>query len=141
MVPKMQIFKQHILAGLAAAALVVTAPGCTDKGVKKVTVSGTVSYKGQPLHSGILKFVGPGGAYSAASIQPGGKYIITDVIPGEVKVGVMESPSGSGSSSGEKGSTPPPPPVALPEKVREPEKSGLTYVVTPETKELNIEIK
>jgi hypothetical protein len=91
--------------------------------------------------SGILKFIGPEGAYSAASIQPDGTFIITDVVPGEVKVGIMESPQGSGSSSGAASSGPKNPPVSLPEKYREPETSGLTYTITPETKELNIDIK
>ena len=86
-----------------AAVVVAAGSGCSGKGVKKVTVSGTVSYKGQKLQSGILKFVGPEGAYSAASIQSDGTYIMTDVVPGEVKVGVMEAPQGSGSSSGEQG--------------------------------------
>lgn len=130
------------LAALAAVALIAAA-GCGPKGVKKVTVSGTVSYKGQSLQSGILKFVGPDGAYSAASIQPDGTYIITDVVPGEVKVGVMEAPGGSGSSSGDtKGSAAPKrPAVSLPEKFREPETSGVKYTITPDTKELAIDLK
>lgn len=116
--------------------------GCADKGVKKVTVHGTVSYKGQRLQSGILKFVGPEGSYSAASIQSDGTFIITDVVPGEVKVGVMEAPQGSGSSSGEKTpAAPKTPPVSLPEKYREPETSGVTYTIAPETRELSIDIK
>ena len=78
------------------AVVIVVGSGCSGKGIKKVTVSGTVSYKGQKLQSGILKFVGPEGSYSAASIQPDGTYVITDVVPGEVKVGVMESPRGRG---------------------------------------------
>jgi hypothetical protein len=129
------------LLGLVAVAVVAVA-GCSDKGVKKVTVRGTISYKGQPLQSGILKFVGPAGSYSAAVIQPDGTFIITDVVPGEVKVGVMEAPQGSGSSSGERASSgPKSSPVALPEKYREPETSGVKYTITPETKELAIEIK
>ncbi|HET6572936.1 MAG TPA: hypothetical protein VFG68_04985 [Fimbriiglobus sp.] len=126
------------LLGLAAVVLVVGS-GCSSKGIKKVTVNGTVSYKGQKLHSGILKFSGPGGSYSAASIQPDGTYVITDVVPGEVKVGIMESPSGSGSSSGERSSAPRVAPVSLPEKYRDPETSGVKYTITDDTSELNIE--
>lgn len=126
---------------LGLAAFLVVAVGCGE-GTKKITVTGTVSYKGKPLSAGILKFSGPEGAYSAASIQPDGKYIMTDVMPGETKVGIMESPQGSGSSSGDKGSAGPKgPPVSLPEKYREPTTSGLSYTIKPDTKQLDIDIK
>ncbi len=120
----------------------VTLVGCS-KTVKKVTINGTISYKGQPVRSGILQFVGTDGAYSAAVIQSDGTFIITDVIPGDVKVGVMEAPQGSGSSSGESKSegTPKTPPVSLPDKYRNPETSGLTYTITAETRELTIKIE
>ena len=57
---------------------------------------------------------------------------MTDVVPGEVKVGVMETPQGSMS---------PTPPVSLPDKFRNPETSGVKYAITTETKELAIELK
>jgi hypothetical protein len=126
------------LLGLAVVAFVAAA-GCSGQGVKKVTVSGTVLYKGQRLPSGILKFVGPEGSYSAASIQPDGTYTITDVVPGEIKVGVMESPAGSGSSAGDKAGGPRAAPVSLPEKYRDPETSGVKYTVTDGTSKLDIE--
>lgn len=132
-------FPGYLLGLLTVVAVAVA--GCSG-GVKKVTFHGTVSYKGQPVRSGIVKFVGPEGSYSAAVLQSDGTFIVTDVVPGEVKVGVMEAPQGSGSSSSDDKKTPGPktPPVSLPEKYREPETSGLKYTITPETKELNIEI-
>jgi hypothetical protein len=117
---------------------VVAVAGCSGS-VRKVTVHGTISYQGQKLQSGILKFVGPEGAYSAAQIQEDGTFIITDVVPGEVKVGVVEAPQGSGKPGTSK--EPKTPPVSLPEKYRDPETSGLKYTITPETRELPIEIK
>jgi hypothetical protein len=127
-----------VLCGLVAA-LAVTA-GCSDQGIKKVTVSGTVSHKGQPLTSGILQFVGPEGSYSAASIQSDGTYIITDVVPGEVKVGVQQAPQGSGSSSGEQTPAPKAAPVTLPDKYRNPETSEVKYSITEATSQLNIDL-
>ena len=121
------------------ASLLAMASGC-DKGIKRINVSGTVTYEGKPVTSGLLKFSGPNGAYSAAVLGDGGKYSITDVVPGETKIGVMESPQGSGSSSGAK-SGPAAAPVSLPEKFRDPEKSGVKYLITAEMKELNIELK
>jgi hypothetical protein len=126
---------------LVLAVAVVTVAGC-NKSVKKVTVNGSITYKGQPLQSGIVQFVGSdGGAYSAASIQPGGNFIMTDVVPGDVKVAVQAAPGGSGSSSGgsdqpaQKGA-----PVNLPDKFRNAETSELKYTITPDTTELKIDI-
>jgi hypothetical protein len=127
------------LFGLVVVVGVLALAGCSG-GNRKVTVSGTVKHKGQPVPAGILRFIGPEGAYSAASIQPDGSYTITDVVPGEVKVGVMEAPQGSGSSSGAASPGKAPPPVALPEKARDPETSGITYTITPSTTRLDIEI-
>jgi hypothetical protein len=122
------------------AVIVLAGLGCSSKGVKKVTVSGTVSHKGQKLQSGILKFVGPGGAYSAASIQPDGTYIITDVVPGEVKVGIVQGPQSMGDSSGKGPARPPKPRAELPTKYQDPETSGVTYTITDSTSELDIEL-
>ncbi len=108
--------------------------------MRKVTVNGTVRYKGQPVPSGILQFVGDGGTYSAAALQSDGTFIITDVVPGEVKVGIQERPQSAGSSSGKDGG-PRPAPVSLPPQYRDPQTSGLTYTITPETKALNIDLK
>jgi len=125
------------LLGLVVVVGVLALAGCS--GNRKVTVNGTVKYKGQPVSSGILKFIGPEGAYSAASIQPDGKYIITDVVPGETSVGVMEAPQGAGSSSG--ASSPGKARVvSLPAKARAPETSGIKYTITPSTTRLDIDI-
>jgi len=117
---------------------VVAVAGCSNKGVQKVTVHGTISYQGQSLQSGILQFIGPEGAYSAARIQSDGTFIITDVVPGNVKVGVIEAPQGSRARSSDELKSPP---VSLPGQYRDPETSGLQYTITPATKELAIEIK
>jgi uncharacterized protein with LGFP repeats len=131
----------RLLGLTVAVAAVVGFAGCSQ-GTKKVTVNGTVTYKGQPVQSGILQFVGPEGSYSAAAIQSDGTYIITDVVPGEVKVGVTVAPQGEGSSSGEKGRPgSKAAPVSLPDKYRNPETSGLTYTITPDTRELPIKIE
>ena len=52
---------------------------------------------------------------------------MTDVVPGEVKVCVIDTPQGSGGPTWRE-KTPPeakPPHVSLPDKYRDPEKSGL----------------
>ena len=133
--------KWLIFSALAAATAL--ASGCGDQGVKKVTVNGTVTYKGQPVRSGIVHFIGPEGAYTAAVLQSDGTFIMTDVVPGEVKVGVMESPQGTSDSSSGKDapSRPTKEAASLPDKYRAAETSGLTYQITPDTTELKIELK
>ncbi len=122
---------------LVLAAVALVASGCFAGGVKKVTVHGTISYQGQPLRSGLLGFSGPEGAYSAGSIRPDGTFTVTDVVPGEVKVAVLEAPRGSkvGASNQQD------PSGFLPPQYRDPETSGLRYTITPQTRELPIEIK
>jgi hypothetical protein len=124
---------------LLAVALLAVA-GCSGGGIRKVTVHGTVTYQGQPLQAGLLKFSGPEGAYAAGRIQADGKYIITDVLPGETKVGVLQTPQGAGSSSNAAAASRSSTPAALPEKYRDPSTSGLTYTITPDTTELDIAI-
>lgn len=132
--------KKHSFIALLCALGFATL-GCSDKGNKKITVSGTVSYKGQPLTSGMLQFTGENnGYYGAATIMPDGKYTMTDVVPGEVMVSIIQSPSGEGSSSGEKGKPAPKRSADLPDKYRIAQTSGLKYPITPDTSELKIEI-
>lgn len=128
-------------AVLAAAAALLTLVGC-NKGINKITVKGTVSVKGQKLTGGLLKFVGEGnGYYGVAVINADGTYEMTDVVPGEVKVAVVDSPHGSGSSNpADKPTAAPKPSVSIPEKYREPESSGVKYTIAPDTKELNIDL-
>jgi hypothetical protein len=54
----MKLRRFHRCLGFAAAIVVLA--GCSQ-GTKKVTVDGTISYKGQPLESGIIQFVGADG--------------------------------------------------------------------------------
>lgn len=130
-VPSGRLFALAAVAALASL-------GCSGKGIKKVTVNGTVSHKGQKLQSGILKFVGPEGSYSAAEIQPDGTYIMTDVVPGEIKVAVVQGPQSSGDSSGKGPARPPTPQAEILAKYQDPETSGVTYTVTDSTSKLDI---
>jgi hypothetical protein len=126
------------LLALTAVVLVVVS-GCSDRGVKKVTINGTVSYRGQPVPSGMLRFVGAEGSYSAGVIQSDGTFIITDVVPGEVKIGVMQRPQSTGDSSGKGGNKPRKPPVMLPAKYLNPDTSGVKYTIASDSTTLNVE--
>jgi hypothetical protein len=128
----------HSLVALVVAVGVL---GCGGNATNKITVSGTVSYKGEPVTSGLLQFTGENnGYYGAANLLPDGSYTMTDVVPGEVKVSIMQTPGGSGSSSGEKSKPAPKPQAELPDKYRSPQTSGLKYPIKPDTTQLKIEI-
>ena len=116
------------------ATTILTVTGCTSAGRKKVTVHGTITYQGQPLQSGLLAFHGPGDAYAAASIQPNGTFM-AELVPGEVRVSILETPSGSKTRPAAN------PPITVPEKYVNPDSSGLRYTITPSTTKLLIELQ
>ncbi len=131
------IFQRLCSCVLILAATMVA--GCNDGGIKRITVKGTVTFNGAPVTSGLHQFHGAG-SYSANRINADGTYIMTEVVPGETKIAIMSTPDSSGSSSGG-GGGPKVAQVNLPEKFRDPEKSGMKYTITENMRELNIELK
>jgi hypothetical protein len=122
---------------LSLVAIVVAASGCGSH--KKVTINGTVSYKGQRLSGGMVQLVGlQGGPPSAALIRTDGTFIMPDVVPGEVKVSIVATPLSSGHSGGKPAFGPTIAPADLPEEYRDPATSGLRYTITPDTRRLDI---
>ena len=123
------------------AATVTLLAGCGGKPTKKmVTATGTVNYNGQQLQVGILKFIAPNGDYNTASILPGGKFTMSEIVPGQQKVGYVLGPQGSGSSSG-KDEGPKVKLVAVPAKFADPATSGVTVNVPEDGGEIVVEIK
>jgi hypothetical protein len=95
-------------------------------------VNGKVLFKGQPLPSGTVKFVGADGKLAFAVIEKDGSYRIREVAVGRAKISVVSHPrvpegfQRSGRDAPvvrmEKG-------VTIPPHYNDPEKSGLTYDV------------
>ncbi|QVL33024.1 hypothetical protein KIH39_03660 [Telmatocola sphagniphila] len=117
--------------------------GCGEKKVKRVTLEGTITIKGKPLDNGIVKFHGDKGLVWTAIVHEGGKFIITDVVPGAVKVSLTESPQSFGSSSDGKdkhnaGKLPSFDPVM--KKLMDPDTANLHYTITEDQKEIHIEV-
>src|SRR5262245_26222910 len=117
----MKVFSRLLALGLLAACVV----GCSKGGVKKVTIAGTVTYRGEPLRSGILRVVSTGGEFATAPIRADGTFTLTDVVPGEVQVGIMSEPQSFSSSDGKGRAAPRQ--VPIPAKYQDPQQSGLKY--------------
>jgi hypothetical protein len=112
-------------AGILALALVLAGAGCS--GDKRLTVHGSVSYQGQPVPAGVVKFYGPGDHLMMAYLRDG-TFRITDVTPGEVKVTVEPDPSGGKAAR-------------IPKKYADPKTSDLVFTITPKTRELPITLE
>ncbi len=125
-------------AALLAATLTLLA-GCGKPTKKMVTVTGTVTYNGQQLKSGIVKFVAPNGDFATGNIGPDGQFTVTDVVPGEQKVGYVGGPMSAGSSDGSKNAADKG--VSVPPKFSDPQTSGVTVTVPETGGAVTIELK
>jgi hypothetical protein len=130
------------IAAFLAATLTFLV-GCGGPPAKKmVTVTGTVSYKGEVLKSGVIKFLAPNGDFAAAAITPDGKFIMSEVVPGEQKVAYVGGPMNVGSSGGAAdGNAPTGKAVSVPAKFGEPQTSGVTVTVPENGGEVAVELK
>ncbi|HEY7425889.1 MAG TPA: hypothetical protein VH682_16785 [Gemmataceae bacterium] len=91
-------------------------------------VSGVVTYNGEPLPSGTVLFVGAGPpnegkADPVSQIQSDGRYHIPRVVCDDVRIIVQTPPVMKGPKAR--------PSIEIPKHYADPEKSGLTYTVTP----------
>lgn len=145
-----------LLAGLALAGC---APG-------KASVSGNVTYKGKPLPSGKVAFIGSDKQVASADIGPDGSYSIAAVAVGPAKVGVQVATPGKrsimmGPPGGEKkmtsggpkdmaersaittgeGAATPAAVVQIPLEYGNPDTSGLTFTVQRGGNTFNIDLK
>lgn len=108
--------------GLVMLALAVT--GCSNH--QRLTIQGSVSYKGQPVEAGIVKIYGPGDHLEMAYIRDG-TFRITDVTPGAIQVTVEPDPSGGKRTT-------------IPTKYADRNTSGLSFTITSATRDLPINL-
>jgi hypothetical protein len=76
----MRAFRIGFVVCLAAALL-----GCSRSG-KRASVTGTISYKGQPVKAGTVYFLYEQGGQYQSDLKPDGSYQLMDVPTGNVKV-------------------------------------------------------
>ncbi|MBN9117746.1 MAG: hypothetical protein J0I06_01005 [Planctomycetes bacterium] len=128
-------------ATLLAATLVLAA-GCGKPAKKMVNVTGTVSYRGQQLNTGVIKFLAPNGDFATAAIRPDGTFLMTEVVPGEQKVAYVGGPMNVGSSDKDAGGNAPQAKAAtVPAKFGDPQTSGVTVTVPESGGAVTIELK
>lgn len=129
------------LPSIVLLTLLILTAGCSDRKPVRVTLDGTVTYKGSPLKSGMLGFHGEQGDHWTANINDG-KFIVTDLAPGKLKVTYVEAPHNFGSSSDKAGSSG----KSLPSsdaglmKYSSLDQTTLEYTITEDQKKLEIQI-
>jgi hypothetical protein len=107
---------------LVCAVLALTiASGCGTRSTS--TFHGSVSYRGQPIRSGVIYFLGPAPEMrmGMGTIHDDGKYTATDVPVGKVRVS-FQAPG-------------------MPQKYGDPNKSELTYTITAGMTSLDIAVQ
>jgi hypothetical protein len=119
----------------------------------KGTVSGTVTYKGEPVPSGTVAFFGPGDQVASVALRPDGTYEASGVPLGEVKVTVTTPPPPPSEEQlaknpmvqerrkGRNISLPVEKTVTVPAKYSRPATSGLSLTVTEGSQPYDIPLK
>src|SRR5262249_43161242 len=135
---------------LLAASVALVAGGCSPS-TSTATVTGTVTYKGAPLKTGEISFVGDGGAAPSAVIGTGGRYQIDNAPGGEVAGGLGSStpgcekaPLAPPSPEGDKPAGPPPKMIErslVPKKYNDSKSSGLKYTLKSGRQTIDVELK
>jgi hypothetical protein len=132
--------------GLALMGLVTVMAGCSSDD-KRLTVKGIVTVDGQPLTQGRVQFYGPNNQFSTAGIDPDGTFIATDVIPGDLRVAVIDptasvklAPPSEKDPNPRKTTRANPKSRTIPAKYQNADTSGLTYNITPESAQIEIKM-
>jgi len=105
--------------------------GCSDELPLK-NVKGSVSYQGTLLDHGSLRFFGENGRPIGSAIQSDGSYEI-DLLPGEYQVSVSSPPVPPPDH--QEGDPLPPDPRQIPARYSQPNSSGLSMIVGPESED------
>ena len=124
--------------GLALVGLL--GAGCSP-GEKRLTVTGTVTLDGKPFEHGRIQLYGANNQFSTAEIASDGTFIVTDVVPGELRVAVV-TPGGLVTlAPPEDKGAPPVAPIkarAVPTKYQSADTSGLVFNITPTSTNVQI---
>jgi hypothetical protein len=78
------VFRLRLL--IAASVVLPVLAGCSANKAAPARISGSISYKGQPIKAGAMAFHTSGGTAYPAQISPDGTYTATDIPEGELIV-------------------------------------------------------
>jgi hypothetical protein len=121
-----------------ALALITGLPGCGGR--QFGSVSGTVTYQGKPLTSGLVVFVDKDGKVTQpAGIEVDGSYVAEKVPVGPMAVCVETHPLSGGDGGGT--DQPRPRYVPLPPKYKDAKQSELTLTVKSGANVYNIDLR
>jgi hypothetical protein len=114
--------------------------GCGPRGATKGGVTGTITYKGQPVNGASLSLYPASGGESVLTIPVSqeGTFSTTDVPAGDYKVVVQGSAAASGSSGGQFAAKPT---IPFPPKYKDPQKTDITMKVSPGSGNVTLEMK
>lgn len=110
-------------------------------------LNGTVTYKGQPLHTGSVLVFGRDGIPHSGLIQDDGTFSVPGIPTGPVKIGVSSpDPREQRVAMRKKDQEIKPAPVmpkwiAIPDQFADPDKSDLTFTVKHGKNSFNIDLK
>ncbi len=122
-----------------AALLVLGVGGGCSKGKTMGKVSGQVTYKENPITEGQVHFISKSGQGAAVDIDGSGNYSVS-LEAGSYSVYVAPHPPGQTGPPGE-GKAPKQPASVIPQRYRDPDKSGLTIEVKEGDNPFKIELK
>jgi hypothetical protein len=110
----------HRATFVLVALLVINVSACNKS--QSATFGGNISFRGQPVTSGVIFFIGPAPNLhmGMGTIRDDGTYVATDVPVGEVRV-TVQAPK-------------------LPPTCADPEKSGLAFTISSAMESLDIAI-
>ena len=125
----------------AVCILVVGTVGCS-KGSPTGTVSGKVTYSGQPVEEGQVQFISTNGA-AVGTLNADGTYSLRTQDGGDIPTGEYNVSVGPIIPDGVNGGDPPPPkdPKNIPKKFRSVATSGLSRTINEGHNEHDIELK
>jgi hypothetical protein len=123
---------------IAVSIVLLLLVGCKPSGSRGGGLSGTVSYKGQPINGAALQLYDTKGGMLIVPVTQDGTFRTTDVPPGEYKV-VVQGTSGAAAASGAQFA--PKPTIGFPSKYKDKSKTDLTINVAEGEQKVNLELK
>jgi hypothetical protein len=123
---------------IPVSIVLLLAAGCGQRAPRGGELSGTVTYKGQPVNNAGLTLYSDGGTQLVIAVSDEGTFRTTDVPPGNYKVVVGGSSAAAAQSGPQFASKPT---IPFPNKYKDRQKTDLTIKVSEGAQKVNLELK